>query len=219
MEVSYMTYIDIGSFCYNFRMFLELFFFYTIFYNLYNEIPLEKKIILPIVVLPLTFIVQIPLEGVGDMVPIIICFISLKKDQENFTLLNALLISATVPYVVSLLISVGVLNNYFLGELKDPMYILLEILLELTVILILRRISKLINLKYFLYQYSSLSSTLLLSFYYLTIQLFLYVAEYFKTYENFIFNIALFLIMQIIFLVIFLVKEIKKKKMSMRIKF
>jgi two-component system sensor histidine kinase AgrC len=163
-------------------------------------------------VLPLTFIVQIPLEGVGGMVPIIICFISLKKDQENFTLLNALLISATVPYVVSLLISVGVLNNYFLGELKDPMYILLEILLELTVILILRRISKLINLKYFLYQYSSLSSTLLLSFYYLTIQLFLYVAEYFKAYENFIFNIALFLIMQIIFLAIFFVKEIKKKK-------
>ena len=103
-------------------------------------------------------------------------YIFKKKDQENFTLLNALLISATVPYVVSLLISVGVLNNYFLGELKDPMYILLEILLELTVILILRRISKLINLKYFLYQYSSLSSTLLLSFYYLTIQLFLYVA-------------------------------------------
>ena len=139
-------------------------------------------------------------------------YIFKKKDQENFTLLNALLIRATVPYVVSLLISVGVLNNYFLGELKDPMYILLEILLELTVILILRRISKLINLKYFLYQYSSLSSTLLLSFYYLTIQLFLYVAEYFKAYENFIFNIALFLIMQIIFLAIFLVKEIKKKK-------
>ncbi len=79
MEVFCMTYVDIGSFCDNFRTFLELFFFYIIFYNLYNEIPLEKKIILPIVVLPLTFIVQIPLEGVGDMVPIIICFISLKK--------------------------------------------------------------------------------------------------------------------------------------------
>lgn len=212
-EVSYLSYIEIEPFWYNFRMFLELFFFYLIFYSLYREVPLEKKIIFPIAVLPTTFLIQTYLEGFGDILPIVVCFISLKKkNQENFTLLNALLISAIVPYVVSILISVVFLNNSMLFELTDSTYVLLEVSLEILVVLILLHASQLVRLKYVLYQYSSLFSTLLLGFYYFSVQIFLYAAEYFEAYEKFIFGIALFLIMQIMFLAIFLIKEIEKQK-------
>lgn len=208
-----INYIDVGLFWYNIRMLLELFFFYIFFYSLYQEISLQKKIRYIMFLLPATFIIQICIEGFGDILPILIFFMTLKdKRQQNQELLNALLVSAIIPYIVSILVSVAILNNTRLFSLPDPIYVLIEVAIELIIVLVLVHIFKMMRFRDLLSRYSSMNSTLLLCFYYFGLQMFLYAADYFEAYENFILGIALFLILQILFLAIFFVKEIKKSQ-------
>lgn len=210
-----MAYSQIEASAYYFRMFLELFFFYIIFFYLYREIPLKKKIIVLTCLLPITFIVQIYFTGFGDLVPVVVCYLYLKNQSHNkYVILNALLISSILPYVASILISVNIMTLPLLFDLSDFYYVSLEVFLELMLIIVFLYLSHFIRLRGILYQYSSLFSALLLFFYYFSVQIFLYTADYFQVYEKFISGIALFLIIQLVFLAIFLVKEIKKQKES-----
>lgn len=208
-----MSYIEVELVYYNLRLILELFFFYIFFYYLYREIPFQKKIIYPFFILPITFLLQIYFEGFGDVLSIIILFLLLKsKGKNNYILLNALLISLIIPYVVSIAISTIVINNSFFFNFSDLLYILVESILELFTVILLIYILKLVNFRNVLYQYSSLLSALLLFFYNFSLQIFLYIADYFEAYENFILGIALFLVVQIVFLAIIFVKEIRNQK-------
>lgn len=208
-----VNYIDVGLFWYNIRMLLELFFFYIIFYSLYQEISLQKKICYVVVLLPATFIIQICIEGFGDILPIFIFFMTLKdKRQQKQELINALLVSAIIPYIISILVSVVILNNTRLFSLPDPMYVFIEVVIELIIVLILVYFFNRAEFRGLLARYSSMNSTFLLCFYYFGLQMFLYAADYYEAYESFILGIALFLILQILFLAIFFVKEIKKSQ-------
>lgn len=210
-----MFYIEVELVYYNLRLILELFFFYIVFYYLYREISLEKKVTYPLLILPITILLQTYFEGFGDVLPIIILFFLLKcEGQNNYILLNALLISSIIPYLVSIAISTIVLNNPVFFDFSDLLYILVELSLELFTVIVLLYILKLVNFRGILYQYSSLLSALLLFFYYFSLQIFLYAADYFEAYESFILGIALFLIVQIVFLAIVLIKETKKQKES-----
>lgn len=208
-----VVYSEVGSEAYYFRMFLEQFFFYVIFFYLYKEVPLKKKIFFPIFLVPITFILQIFFEGFGDIVPMLGCYLSLKNSSQNkYVILNAVLISSILPYLISILISVNIIAWPALFDLPDFFYVLLEVLIELAFLIFLLYLARFIKLRTILYQYSSQFSALFFFFYYFSLQIFLYMAEYFQAYENFIFGIALFLIVQIIFLAIFLVREVKKQK-------
>lgn len=210
-----MSYTEVTTVSYNLRLILELFFFYIIFYYLYREISLQKKIIYPVFILPPTIMLQIYFEGFGEILPIISLFFLLtQKSKNNYPLLNALLISSIVPYVASIAISTIVINNPVFIDFSDLQYIMLELSLELFVVTIFLYILKITDFRIILYQYSSLLSALLLFFYYFSLQIFLYIAIYFEAYEKFILGIELFLIVQIVFLAIVFVKETRRKKQS-----
>lgn len=208
-----MIYVDIESFWYYSRMLIELLFFYVILYFLWKENFSRKMIFYSLMLLPCTFFFQIFFEGFADILPIFTFYASFKHNYQNkFVLMNLLLISSIVPYVVSIIVSVLVINNPLLNEIPDAIYILLEVFLEFLVILVILYLLKLIAFKEVLYSYSSMFSTISLLFYYLSIQLFLYAADYFKVYEGFILGVALFLIIQLLFLGVFLIREIIAQK-------
>lgn len=208
-----LSYVDLNSLWYSIRMFLELFFFYIIFYHLYNGISLKRKMIYLFTILPISFFIQSNLEGFGEIFTIIACYLSLKKTQEyKYVLLNKLLISAITPYVISISVSIIFVNNPLLTDLLDFYYVILEVTTELVLVICLLYCLKLFKFVETINQYSSLFSIVLLSFYYLSLQTILYAADYFEAYEAFIFGITLFLMVQIIFLVIIFAREIKKQK-------
>lgn len=208
-----MSYIEVDSVYYNLRLILELLFFYIVFNYMYRETSLEKKVIYSLFILPLTILLQTSFEGFGDVLPIIMFFFLLKREgQNNYILLNSLLISSIIPYLVSIAISTIVINNSLCTDFSDLQYILLELSLELFTLIVLLCVLEFINFKKLLNQYSSLLSTLILLFYYFSLQIFLYIADYFEAYENLIIGVSLFLVVQIVFLLIVLIKETKKQE-------
>lgn len=206
-----MLYIDTRA--YILRMFLELFFFYGSFFNFYKKISIKRQILIIILFVPLTFFTQIFLGSFADIIPILGCYFFLKQPKKSdFILLSTLLLSMITTHLVSIFVSAVVLPFTSFNETKGFLYIITEVSLKIVVLMSIIFLYRHFRVDQTVEKYGSVFSTLLLSYFFLGLLLFLYASHYYQAFDKFIIGITLFVTIQVIFLVLIFVREITNQK-------
>lgn len=163
--------------------------------------------------MPFSFLGQLYIEGSGEIISAIICYQFLKKTSVNkMVLINALALSANIPYLVITSVSSFIINMASLDSFSDIEYITVELLCEILILIIIVSLFHSINFKLLIIKYGSKLSFVLLAINYFFVQFYLYVAEYFKVYERFILWTTCLLFLQFFILFLIFVRGVKKQK-------
>lgn len=208
-----MFFVEIGSKEYYLRMFFEIFFFYVIFFSLYDWKFNKKKLFLIVILFPLSFIAQTYLEGSAEVLSFIFCYFILKDATfEKYLLLNALALSANIPYLISMTVSSFIMNMVSLHGLSDVEYISVELFCEVCILLSIISLFYITHFRKLIIKYSSKFSFSLLAVNYFFLQFYLYAADYFNVYEQFILGTTGLLFLQCFILFHIFVREVKRQK-------
>lgn len=205
--------LNIDTKAYVLRMFLELFFFYLAFFNFYKKVSLKKQAVIITLFVPLTFFAQIFLSSLADIIPILGCYFFLKQPKKSdFVLLSTSLLSMITTYLVSIFVSAVVLPFTSFDEIKGFLYIITEVSLKMVALLVIIFLYRQFRINQTVEKYGSFFSTLLLSYFFLALLLFLYASHYYQAFDKFIIGITVFVTIQVIFLALIFIKEITNQK-------
>lgn len=215
-----MSFYELGTIEYHIRMFIELLFFYVVFFNISGLNIAKNKFFLVIILIPLSFICQSYLEGTGEVFLAIFSYLIFRKEILNKkVLLNSLAMSANIPYLVITAVSDVLRSLSLLNNLTDISYILIELFIEVIFLVGAMFYFRIIHVENILFRYSSNLSFLMLSINYVLIQCFLYLDDFFKFYEQFILGATILLAVQFLLFLLFFVRIIKKQKKTLEERF
>ncbi|EOH87369.1 sensor histidine kinase [Enterococcus villorum] len=215
-----MSFVELGLSEYLLRMFVELFFFHAVFMFIYRIGSMKNQLGVMFLAIPFSFLGQIYVEGMAEVLGVTVYYLFLKKNTVNKNiLLSALVFSATIPYLISTVISGFILTTPFLDNYSDLYYVILELLIEICLLVGFIYFLKVIQFSSLLITYSSKFSFLLLSLNFCLIQLYLNLTEYFQLYEQLILGTLCLLFAQFFLLFLLFVREMKKQKKIFEEKF
>ncbi|MGG5329470.1 sensor histidine kinase [Enterococcus sp. AZ163] len=204
--------VQIDTKAYILRMFLSSFYFYGIFFSLYRGIPLRKKMILLLVLLPITFLVEV-FSDFSDVLTIVGCYYLLKsKNKTNYILLNTIILSMLLSYFVPLLVSAGIIPFISFSGVKGWTLVIGEIFLDILALLVLLFALYRFSAERLLKKYSSQFSSILLGYLFLVALLITYAAHYYEAFDRFVVGLVIFLVVQTIFLLIVFARETARQK-------
>lgn len=211
-----MSFYEIGTIEYHICMFIELLFFYVVFFNIYGLNIAKNKFFLVIISISFSFVCQSYLEGTGEVFLAIFSYLIFRKEIMNKkVLLNSLALSANIPYLITTAVSGILLSLSLLNNLSDMSFIFIESIIEVIILFGIMFCFRIIHVESILFRYSSNLSFLMLSVNYILIQLFLYLDDFFKLYEQFILGATILLALQFLLFLLFFVRIIKKQKKTL----
>lgn len=95
-------------------------------------------------------------------------------------------------------------------------YIITEVSLKMVALLVIIFLYRQFRINQTVEKYGSFFSTLLLSYFFLALLLFLYASHYYQAFDKFIIGITVFVTIQVIFLALIFIKEITNQKRAIR---
>lgn len=198
---------SIDTKAYILSIFLSLFYFYGIFFSLYQTVSLRKRIVIVFILLPITFIGSI-FTVFADILPMVGCYYILKKQKKSdYILLNLIITSMLTSYFVSVVGSSVIIPFFSFSGVKSFSFVFINSGIQLVVLAITILLFCYFSIGNLIKNYSSPSLTFLLCYLYLVSFLLLYAARYYEAFDKFVAGITVFFIIQTIFIVYIFIRE------------
>ena len=198
---------SIDTKAYILSIFLSLFYFYGIFFSLYQTVSLRKRIVIVFILLPITFIGSI-FTVFADILPMVGCYYILKKQKKtDYILLNLIITSMLTSYFVSVVGSSVIIPFFSFSGVKSFSFVFINSGIQLLVLVITILLFRYFSIGDRIKKYSSPSLSFLLCYLYLVSFLLLYAARYYEAFDKFVAGITFFFIIQTIFIVYIFIRE------------
>lgn len=204
--------IQIDTKAYILRSFVDILFFYILFLSVNKHGTIQKRLLVAVFVLPVTFIVQL-FSGFSDIIPILLGYVFLKtKGKNDYILLNDLLICMFFTYIVSILSSMIMLLLTSSIHTVSFGYIFIQLFLEGLVIGTYLFFYKKKKLYLLVEKYSSESTSFLLIYLFLVMLLISFAAHYYDAYDHFVVGLLVFLVIQTGLVIVLFLKMLATQK-------
>lgn len=219
MRRDWFLLITIDTKAYILRMFVSNFYFCFLFFSFYDIQNKKKKLLYLIVVVFVTFFLDIFISF-SDFFPIVFgYYLFKKKNKKNYILLNALIYSTLIGYICAL-VSFYLTMNIFPGDgTKGFLFVITQLIIRFTTVISIIILSKKFDFRKWNETTSSYLTYILLLYVLGVAVLISFAADYFDVFEQFIVGFISFFIVQTLFLIFTITFILDKQKKDLTKKF